>query len=166
MVIILKNTYTTHTYTTSELNEDNPQLAEQMILEQIRKENSLKKVIRPEIKVWKDLLQLAVSVVVTISLLLLVRILFPKLYSLIFFLLCVITGVIWCIFNLKRLLINLIILYQKYAPEKVRSACLFEPCCSEYMKQAILKYGVISGTFRGIKRILRCRYPNGGIDEP
>lgn len=158
--------YTTNTYTTSELNEDNPQLAQQMILEQIQKEHCGKEVIRPKIKVWKDILRLAVSVVVTISLLLLAQSLFPKLNEIIFILLCVITGVIWCIFNLKKFLITLIILYQKYAPEKVRSACLFEPCCSEYMKQAILKYGVISGTFRGIKRILRCRYPNGGIDEP
>ena len=162
----MKNKHNFYEKISYELPEDNPQLAEQMILEQIRKENSLKKVIRPEIKVWKDLLRLSVSVVVTISILLFLHILFPKLNSVIFFLLCVITGVIWCIFNLKRLLITLIILYQKYAPEKIRSACLFEPCCSEYMKQAILKYGVISGTFRGIKRILRCRYPNGGIDEP
>lgn len=158
--------YTTHIYTTSELPDDNSHLAEQMILEQIQKEHCGKEVIRPEIKVWMDVLRLVVSIVVTISILLFVHILFPKLNSVIFFLLCLISGIIWCIFNLKRLLITLIILYQKYAPEKIRSACLFEPCCSEYMKQAILKYGVISGTFRGIKRILRCRYPNGGIDEP
>lgn len=158
--------YTTNTYTTSELNEDNPHLAEQMILEQIKKEYCGKDVVRPRIKVWMDMLRLVVSIVVTISILLFVHILFSKLNNVIFFLLCLISGIIWCIFNLKRLLITLIILYQKYAPEKIRSACLFEPCCSEYMKQAILKYGVISGTFRGIKRILRCRYPNGGIDEP
>lgn len=158
--------YTSHTYTTSELSEDNPKLAEQMILEQIQREHSLKVVIRPKIKVWKDILRLTVSVVVTISILLFVHILFPKLNSVLFFLLCLISGIIWCIFNLKRLLITLIILYQKYAPEKIRSACLFKPCCSEYMKQAILKYGVISGLIRGIERIRRCRYPNGGIDEP
>lgn len=158
--------YTSHTYTTFELSEDNPKLAEQMILEQIQREHSQKVVIRPKIKVWKDILRLTVSVIVTISILLFVHILFPKLNSVLFFLLCLISGIIWCIFNLKRLLITLIILYQKYAPEKIRSACLFKPCCSEYMKQSILKYGVISGTFRGIKRIRRCRYPNGGIDEP
>ena len=158
--------YTSHTYTTFELSEDNPKLAEQMVLEQIQKEHSQKVVIRPKIKVWKDILRLTVSVVVTISILLFVHILFPKLNSVLFFLLCLISGIIWCIFNLKRLLITLIILYQKYAPEKIRSACLFKPCCSEYMKQAILKYGVISGLIRGIERIRRCRYPNGGIDEP
>ncbi|MCM1008391.1 MAG: membrane protein insertion efficiency factor YidD [Ruminococcus flavefaciens] len=62
-------------------------------------------------------------------------------------------------------MIILISLYQKYAPESIRSACLFEPCCSEYMKLSIMKYGVIKGLFKGIKRILRYRYPNGGIDE-
>lgn len=162
----MNTTYKTHEFISDELPDNNPQLAQQMILEQIKKEYCKKDVIRPEIKVWKDILRLAVSIVVTISILLFVHILFPKLNSVIFLLLCLISGIIWCIFNLKRLLITLIILYQKYAPEKIRSACLFEPCCSEYMKQAILKYGVISGTFRGIKRICRCRYPNGGIDEP
>ena len=42
-----------------------------------------------------------------------------------------------------------------------RAACRFVPTCSEYTKQAIEKYGLIRGTFMGIKRILRCR-PGGG----
>lgn len=158
--------FTTHTYTPAELPEDNPHLAEQMILEKIQKKHCDRTVVRPEAKVRKDVLKLAVSAVIAIAILLLIHSLFPKLNDMIFILLCAASGVIWFIFNLKKLLITLIIIYQKYAPEKVRSACLFEPCCSEYMKQAILKYGVISGTFRGIKRIMRCRYPNGGIDEP
>lgn len=57
-------------------------------------------------------------------------------------------------------------LYQRYAPTSVRQACRFEPSCSEYMKLAILKYGIIKGISKGWKRILRCRYPNGGIDYP
>jgi len=42
-----------------------------------------------------------------------------------------------------------------------RAACRFVPTCSEYTKQAIEKYGLIRGTFMGIKRISRCR-PGGG----
>ena len=42
-----------------------------------------------------------------------------------------------------------------------RAACRFVPTCSEYTKQAIEKYGLIHGTWLGIKRISRCR-PGGG----
>ena len=42
-----------------------------------------------------------------------------------------------------------------------RAACRFTPTCSEYTRQAILKYGLFRGTFMGLKRISRCR-PGGG----
>ena len=42
-----------------------------------------------------------------------------------------------------------------------RAACRFSPTCSEYTRQAIEKYGLIRGTWMGIKRISRCR-PGGG----
>jgi len=66
----------------------------------------------------------------------------------------------------KHLLINLVLLYQKVASESLRKSCLFEPTCSEYMILAIRKYGTVRGFIKGIKRILRCHYPNGGIDYP
>ena len=34
--------------------------------------------------------------------------------------------------------------------------CKFYPTCSEYTKQAIKKYGIIKGSFLGMKRILKC----------
>jgi putative membrane protein insertion efficiency factor len=40
-------------------------------------------------------------------------------------------------------------------------SCRFEPSCSEYMAEAIRAYGVMSGTWRGVKRLSRCR-PLGG----
>ena len=42
-----------------------------------------------------------------------------------------------------------------------RAACRFIPTCSEYTRQAIEKYGLVRGTFMGMKRISRCR-PGGG----
>ena len=42
-----------------------------------------------------------------------------------------------------------------------RAACRFVPTCSEYTRQAIEKYGLVRGTFMGMKRISRCR-PGGG----
>lgn len=43
--------------------------------------------------------------------------------------------------------------------------CKYYPTCSEYMKQAIMKYGIFKGVFLGIKRILRCNpFSKGGYD--
>ena len=66
----------------------------------------------------------------------------------------------------KKMLINAILLYQKYAPERIRQRCVYEPTCSNYMIQAIEKYGVIRGVWKGTRRLLRCHYPNGGVDNP
>lgn len=67
---------------------------------------------------------------------------------------------------LKKIITYLILLYQRFAPERIRSACVFEPTCSNYMLQAIEKYGVLRGVIKGIKRIGRCHYPNCGVDYP
>ena len=66
----------------------------------------------------------------------------------------------------KRIAIWFIQLYQRFAPDKVRDKCRFEPTCSTYMIMAIRKYGLIVGLCKGIKRISRCKPPNGGIDYP
>lgn len=43
--------------------------------------------------------------------------------------------------------------------------CKFYPSCSDYMVQAIQKYGCIKGVWLGIKRILRCHpFAKGGYD--
>lgn len=43
--------------------------------------------------------------------------------------------------------------------------CKFYPTCSEYTKQAIIKYGSVKGSFLGIKRILKCNpFSKGGYD--
>jgi len=67
---------------------------------------------------------------------------------------------------MKNIIIYFIHLYQKYAPQDLRNSCRFEPTCSNYMIMAIYKYGTIKGCFYGMKRLIRCRYPNGGYDFP
>ena len=43
--------------------------------------------------------------------------------------------------------------------------CKFEPTCSEYTKQAIEKYGIFQGIWKGLKRFLRCNpFSKGGYD--
>lgn len=73
---------------------------------------------------------------------------------------------IFLLLRFKCFCIDIILLYQKLAPEKLRRSCLFEPSCSEYMLLAIDKYGTFKGVLRGIKRLLRCHHPNGGVDYP
>lgn len=66
---------------------------------------------------------------------------------------------------MKKILINLIIFYQKAISPWLGPRCKFNPTCSEYTKQAIEKYGAIKGTIIGIKRILRCNpFSKGGYD--
>lgn len=48
----------------------------------------------------------------------------------------------------------------------MRDSCRFIPTCSTYMIMAINKYGLIIGIIKGIKRLIRCKPPNGGIDYP
>ena len=54
-----------------------------------------------------------------------------------------------------KIIIYIINIYQK-TPSKAHFSCVFIPTCSEYPKQAILKYGSTRGVFLGIKRIFRC----------
>lgn len=67
---------------------------------------------------------------------------------------------------LKQFCLWLILVYQIFAPLKIRKRCCFEPCCSEYMKLSIKKYGMFKGVKQGFYRIQRCHFPNGGIDYP
>ena len=45
------------------------------------------------------------------------------------------------------------------------SICRYSPTCSNYMIGAVERFGVIKGTFLGIRRIMRCHpYSKGGVD--
>lgn len=66
---------------------------------------------------------------------------------------------------MKKFLVFLINKYQKYISPNLGKNCRFYPTCSEYMKQAIKKYGAFKGSFYGIKRIIRCNpFSKGGYD--
>ncbi len=43
--------------------------------------------------------------------------------------------------------------------------CRFQPTCSEYARQAIVKYGFVKGSAMGAWRICRCNpFSEGGSD--
>lgn len=74
-----------------------------------------------------------------------------------------------CVYTLARMseiMIWTIRVYQRYASDDIRMACVYEPSCSEYMIQSIQKYGSIKGVIRGAQRLKRCHLPNGGRDDP
>jgi putative membrane protein insertion efficiency factor len=58
---------------------------------------------------------------------------------------------------MKRILIGLIEYYQQILSPYLFRSCLFIPSCSEYTKQAILKYGCLWGIIRGLRRIILCQ---------
>ena len=61
--------------------------------------------------------------------------------------------------NIKAMLIYLIKVYQ-ITPLHTHTRCRFTPTCSQYMIDALDKYGILKGIKLGIKRILRC-HPKG-----
>lgn len=60
-----------------------------------------------------------------------------------------------------QLLLLPIRFYQTAISPFTPPSCRFTPTCSEYARQAIMKYGPIKGTVLAIKRLLRC-HPWGG----
>ena len=66
----------------------------------------------------------------------------------------------------RRFEIFLINFYQKHISKHFGKKCIFYPTCSEYTKQAIDKYGIIRGSFKGLKRLLKCHpFGKGGVDH-
>ncbi len=60
---------------------------------------------------------------------------------------------------MRKILIFLIKLYQ-VTPLHTHNLCRFQPTCSQYMIDALNKYGTIKGLKLGLKRIKKCR-PGG-----
>lgn len=65
---------------------------------------------------------------------------------------------------MKQIAVFFINVYQFFSRFTPR-VCRFHPTCSDYTKQAILKYGFFKGLWLGTKRILRCNpWSQGGYD--
>ncbi len=55
-------------------------------------------------------------------------------------------------------------IYQWFISPIFPASCRFNPTCSHYMIEALNEWGVIKGTYLGLKRIGRC-HPLGGFGE-
>jgi putative membrane protein insertion efficiency factor len=66
---------------------------------------------------------------------------------------------------MKYLLLGLIRLYQMTLSKMLPPSCRFEPSCSHYGYEAIVKYGALKGGWLAIKRVSRCHpFHPGGYD--
>jgi len=75
------------------------------------------------------------------------------------------TGSGEAVFAVQRLVIGLLRLYKKFVSPLLPSACRFYPTCSEYMIEAVKRYGAARGVWLGLRRLLRCHpFHAGGFD--
>lgn len=70
--------------------------------------------------------------------------------------------------KLEGVLLSLISFYKKNVSSALQQEgvhCKFEPTCSCYMRDAIIKYGAGKGVIKGMYRIVRCNpFSKGGYD--
>ena len=65
----------------------------------------------------------------------------------------------------RTIAIGLIRTYKLVISPLLPSACRFHPTCSEYMRDAIEKHGVLKGVGLGLRRLSRCHpFHQGGFD--
>lgn len=62
---------------------------------------------------------------------------------------------------LRKIFVIPILLYQHLISPLIPISCRFNPTCSQYSKDAIIKYGIFKGYILSIKRIIKC-HPWGG----
>jgi uncharacterized protein len=77
----------------------------------------------------------------------------------------------WIVRSIVRLpawmIIALVRVYQLTLSPIVGRHCRFRPTCSNYMIEAVEKYGAVRGSLKGIWRIIRCNpLCRGGYDPP
>jgi putative membrane protein insertion efficiency factor len=67
---------------------------------------------------------------------------------------------------MKKILILFIQAYQYGISPSIGAHCRYTPTCSAYFIEAVEKYGVIKGSWLGIRRILRCHPGRPGGYDP
>ena len=57
---------------------------------------------------------------------------------------------------MKKILLSLIRVYQRYISPAFPARCRYTPTCSAYAFEAISKYGALKGGYLALRRFLRC----------
>ena len=65
----------------------------------------------------------------------------------------------------RQLVIGAVRGYQWLISPLFGAHCRFTPTCSAYFIESVERYGVLRGSWRGVRRILRCHpFSDGGYD--
>lgn len=66
---------------------------------------------------------------------------------------------------MRWLILEALRVYKRLISPLLPSGCRFYPTCSEYMAEAVRRYGSARGIWLGAKRLLRCHpFHEGGFD--
>lgn len=68
---------------------------------------------------------------------------------------------------MKKIILKLIRFYRTYISPNKPPSCRFTPTCSQYAYEAVEKYGAAKGSYKAVKRVLRCHpYYKGNLYDP
>ena len=66
---------------------------------------------------------------------------------------------------MQRLVVGVLRAYKVCISPLLPSACRYYPTCSDYMREAVERYGALRGVWLGARRLLRCHpFHEGGFD--
>lgn len=66
---------------------------------------------------------------------------------------------------MRELIVSILRFYKRWLSPALPGACRYHPTCSEYMMQAVERYGAARGVALGLGRLLRCHpFHSGGYD--
>lgn len=65
-----------------------------------------------------------------------------------------------------KLIVGAVRIYQRGISRWTPAVCRFQPTCSEYAVQSVVKYGACKGCILAVKRIARCHPFNVGGYDP
>ena len=66
---------------------------------------------------------------------------------------------------MRKAAVTLLIVYKRFVSPLLPSACRFYPTCSDYMREAIERHGLLRGGWMGVCRLLKCHpFHAGGFD--
>jgi putative membrane protein insertion efficiency factor len=66
---------------------------------------------------------------------------------------------------MRKVLVQLLRAYKLFISPLLPPSCRFVPTCSEYAREALERYGVMRGSWMGMRRLSRCHpFHVGGYD--
>jgi putative membrane protein insertion efficiency factor len=66
----------------------------------------------------------------------------------------------------RRMVVGLVIVYQKLVSPRIGANCRYQPTCSTYAVEAISRFGVIRGGWLALRRLGRCHPLHPGGYDP